>query len=160
MQNTEENQQKFQDVLRELGEQLGIEDLGPGESGTCTLSLGDNAMVEMEIDTESGDLKFYSEVGTIAEDSARRWYPHLLAANCFWSGTQGSTLGMDPQTGGVFLCHAYPCELLTGEGLYQRLEIFSNTAMFWGRRLLEEPEADVSREAFQEDPLTMMQQRV
>ncbi|MBX9742120.1 MAG: type III secretion system chaperone [Chthoniobacterales bacterium] len=130
----------FNDLLRDLGKSVGLPDLKPSSDGLCSLRFDDRVTIDLECSEERGALIFSSIVGTLLPYQASKVYPELLEANLLWVGTGGATLGVDPATLSVFMCYQEKMEGMEFTRFQDLLKGFSDTALFWNKRLLENPE--------------------
>ncbi len=131
----------FTDLLKDLGNNIGLPDLKPSSAGLCSLRFDDKVTIDLECSEETGALTFSSILGTLAAHEADAFYPQLLEANLLWGGTGGATLGVDRATLSVFLCYQEHLEGMDFLRFQQLLKGFSDTALFWYQRLQQEPAA-------------------
>ncbi len=87
-------------LLTDFGNALGLDGLSLDDSGYCCLSF-DDVLLNIESVGESSLLLLYSTLGALPEDAGREVYSRLLAANYFFQGTAGATIGLDEATGAV-----------------------------------------------------------
>lgn len=127
----------FNDLLKDLGKSVGLPDLKPSSDGLCSLRFDDRVTIDLECSEERGALIFSSIVGTLLPYQAPKVYPELLEANLLWVGTGGATLGVDPATLSVFMCYQEKMEGMEFTRFQDLLKGFSDTALFWNKRLLE-----------------------
>lgn len=130
----------FNDLLKDLGKSVGLPDLKPSSDGLCSLRFDDRVTIDLECSEERGALIFSSIVGTLLPYQAEKIYPELLEANLLWVGTGGATLGVDPATLSVFMCYQEKIDGMEFLRFQDLLKGFSDTALFWNKRLLENPE--------------------
>ncbi len=130
----------FNDLLKDLGKSVGLPDLKPSGEGLCSLRFDDRVTIDLECSEERGALIFSSIVGTLLPYQAEKIYPELLEANLLWVGTGGATLGVDPATLSVFMCYQEKIEGMEFLRFQDLLKGFSDTALFWNKRLLENPD--------------------
>lgn len=130
---------QFNNLLSDLGKNIGLPDLKPSSEGLCSLRFDDKVTIDLEHHEESGVLTFSCVVGTLSEHEAEAFYPQLLEANLLWGGTGGATLAMDRATKKVFLCYQEHLEGMDFPRFQQLLKGFSDTALFWYQRLQQGP---------------------
>lgn len=92
----------FDDLLKMLGAEVGIDTLACDVNGSCSMSF-DAIVVNMEYLEESSTLFFYSAIAKVEKESKSVIMEELLDANCFFKGTQGASLGLDKVSGIVML---------------------------------------------------------
>lgn len=129
----------FANLLKDLGNNIGLPDLKPSSSGLCSLRFDDKVTIDLECNEETGALTFSCILGTLAAHEAEAFYPQLLEANLLWGGTGGATLGVDRTTLSVFLCYQEHQEGMDFLRFQQLLKGFSDTALFWYQRLQQGP---------------------
>ena len=130
----------FNDLLKDLGKSVGLPDLKPSVEGLCSLRFDDRVTIDLECSEERGALIFSSIVGTLLPYQSDKIYPELLEENLLWVGTGGATLGVDPATLSVFMCYQEKIDGMEFLRFQDLLKGFSDTALFWNKRLLENPE--------------------
>ena len=136
--------ERFQNLLKELGVNVGLADLKPNNDGLCSLRFDDRVTIDLEYHEESTSLIFSSIIGTLLAHQTEKIYPDLLEANLLWAGTGGATLGVDPVTLSAFLCYKERIEEMDFVRFQDLLKGFSDVAIFWNKRLQEEPSPDSS----------------
>lgn len=138
--------QAFQSLLASLGQSIGLPDLAPDDEGYCALSF-DDLMVHLQYDPAQDELLAFARLGEIDDDEPAELYARMLAANLFWQGTGGATLGVQPEDGMVFLCRKTPLGPLDDGGFQQLLEQFVNTADSWRGEVARFVSDDVTGDA-------------
>jgi hypothetical protein len=138
--------QAFQELLTSLGQSIGLPELAPDEGGYCALSF-DDLMVHLQHDPEQDELLVFARLGEIDDDEPAQLYARMLAANLFWQGTGGATLGLQPEDGMVFLCRKTPLRALDDAAFQQLLEQFVNTADSWRGEVARFVSDDVTEQA-------------
>lgn len=129
--------EEIDDLLRRLGERLGLEDLAWDDGGECTLEVDDHLTVAMYVDDADQNLVLYAVVGQADEDSAPQVYRELIEANLLWKGTGGATLGADPDAGTVILAKELPLTVLDLDSWEHHLGEFVSVTERWTARLTE-----------------------
>ena len=129
----------FTDLLKELGENIGLSDLKPDKDALCSLRFDDKVTLDFECQESSGALIISSIIGTLLPHEAKAFYPILLEGNLLWGGTGGATLGVDPLTLTVFLCYQEKMEGMEFLHFQDLIKGFSDTALFWNQRLQDGP---------------------
>jgi len=132
------------ELLQELGKNIGLPDLKANDEGLCSLRFDDRVTIDLEYHEESTSLIFSSIIGTLLAHQTEKIYPDLLEANLLWAGTGGATLGVDPVTLSAFLCYKERIEEMDFIRFQDLLKGFSDVAIFWNKRIQEEPLPDSS----------------
>ena len=97
--------------------------------------------------TRPGRAFSFRLVATLEHGDRLPVYESLLQANLFWSGTDGATLSVEPQTGSVFLARQLPQQVVDLPTFETMMESFVNIAEFWTDELarLSQPSGDRMR---------------
>ena len=134
-------------VIREFGEKIGIPQLAFDNRGFCQLAFDDRTVVQIQANDEAGTCVLFSLVATLEHGDRLPVYESLLQANLFWSGTDGATLSVEPQTGSVFLARQLPQQVMDLPTFETLMESFVNIAEFWTDELarLSQPSGDPLR---------------
>lgn len=121
---------KFNSLLSDFGNTIGIPDLRADSSGICMLAFDDIEVVIQHI--QDGDmLLLYGYLGPIPPDNQSTLFEYLLSANSFFRDTGGSTIGIDKTTNAIGLHIAYPISALENQSFENLLENFVNMAESW-----------------------------
>jgi len=124
----------FQALVAELGRSLGAADLSAGDDGYVGLKI-DEIDIHIQYETEGDAVVLFTRLQEIEPDRRDAIYSMLLAANLFWSGTQGATFSADFYTGRVFLADRRPRAALDLEALTGWIERFADVAGHWRARI-------------------------
>ncbi|MDE0365564.1 MAG: type III secretion system chaperone [Gammaproteobacteria bacterium] len=124
----------MENLLAEFGAGIGIPDLRPDEEHRCNLMIDDVA-VSFELGKGDESLYIYALLGPVPEGDEGAVYAALLHANYSFEGTRGSTLGIDPQTGGIVLIREERLESLRLPGFESIVEEFVDVAEGWMKRI-------------------------
>ena len=124
----------MENVLAEFGAAIGIPDLRPDEEHRCNMMIDDVA-VSFELGVGDESLYIYSLLGPVPEGDADAVYAALLHANYIFEGTRGSTLSIDPRTGGIVLVRQERLERLRLPGFESIVEEFVDIAEHWMKRI-------------------------
>jgi Tir chaperone family protein CesT len=122
-------------VIREFGEKIGIPQLAFDDRGFCQLAFDDRTVVQIQANDEAGTCVLFSLVATLEQSDRLPIYESLLQANLFWSGTDGATLGVEPQTGSVFLARQLPQQVMNLPTFETMMESFVSMVEFWAEEL-------------------------
>lgn len=121
-------------LMAEFGAAVGIPDLKPDAESRCNMMFDDVA-VSLQLGPDDESLYMYSLVGTVAESDTALAYPALLRANYAFGDTAGSTLSLDPRSGGIVLIRAERLETLRLARLEALVEDFVNAAERWAEQI-------------------------
>jgi hypothetical protein len=125
------------ELLQELGKNIGLPDLKANDEGLCSLRFDDRVTIDLEANKETGALIYSSLVATLVPHQTEKFYPEILEANLLWVGTGGATLGVDPATLNVFMCYQEKLEGMEYLRFQDLLKGFSDVALFWNKRINE-----------------------
>lgn len=131
--------EQFQQLMKRLGEQIGVPNLKPHPQGLCSLRFDDRVTIDLEYDEEKDAFLLSSLVGVLKMADSKYFYDELLEANILWGGTGGATIGVDPASLAVFLCYQEQLKGASSEQFQQTIKKFSDAALFWNQRLAEGP---------------------
>ena len=120
-------QPQFDKLMSEFGAALGIPDMQPDEFGCCCINVGDTAF-HVLVSPEGDTVTVFTEIGELPDDVEPEVLRQMLAANYFWSGTRGATLGVQPETGAVVLAQRLPLESVTVAELERLMKQFVEVA--------------------------------
>lgn len=141
----------MQSVLSEFGASIGIPDLEPDAEYRCNLMFDDVA-VSFELGAGEERLYIYALLGPVPETGAEAVYADLLRANYVLDDTGGSTLGVDPETGGIVLIRTERLDALRLGTFETVVQDFVDAAERWMQRL-ERGEVGAEPDAPAEDAL-------
>lgn len=121
-------------ILQEFGASIGIPDLKPDEEYRCNMQFDDVA-VSFELGVDEDRMFIYALLGNAAEADTEAVYVSLLQANYIFEGTAGSTLSIDPRSGGIVLMRAERLNALRLATFEALVEDFVNVAEQWMKRI-------------------------
>ena len=124
----------MESFLEEFGDAIGIPGLRPDEERRCNLMIDDVAL-SFELGMRDDSLLIYSLLGPAPDGDAQAAYAALLHANYAFAETGGSTLGIDPRTGGIVLVREERLESLRLARLESVVEEFVDVAERWMKRI-------------------------
>lgn len=141
----------FDNLLADLGAEIGIPELCADETNACNL-LFDEVAVSLEL-SEGGEALYISSlVGQVRRDDGAAQLAALLDANFLFSGAGGAAFGVDKASGNIVLARS---ERLSGLGkplFLSVLEEFVNLAEAWQKRLAQPFETDADQADAPEAP--------
>ena len=141
----------MQSILKEFGASVGIPDLEPDDEQRCNLMFDDVAL-SFELGLGDESIYVYSLLGAVADDDARAVYAELLHANYAFAATRGSTLSVDPQSGGIVLMREEPLDNLRLPKFEAVIEEFVTVAEQWMQRI-ERGDFEARPENPSDDPM-------
>ena len=124
----------LQSMLKEFGAAVGIPDLEPDDEQRCNMMFDDVAL-SFELGVGDESVYIYSLLGAVADDEAQGAHAELLHANYAFAGTRGSTLSIDPQTGGIVLMREEQLDSLRLPRFETIMEDFVTVAEQWMQRI-------------------------
>lgn len=127
----------LKNLLKDLGHAIQLPGLAPDDDGYCCLSFDDKITVHIQLDQDTQNLTFFSEVGKINEDYKKDVFERMLEANVFWLGTGGATLGVNAENLTATLGYQEPLNGIDFQRFQQLLEGFVNTSEKWIDLLIE-----------------------
>ena len=122
----------MENLLAEFGAAIGIPDLRPDEELRCNIMVDDVA-VSFELGMGDENLYIYALLGAVEDGDADVAYLALLHANYVFEGTSGSTLSVDPQSGGIVLIREERLDSLRPARFEAIIENFVDVAERWMR---------------------------
>ena len=122
--------QTFEALLREFGGKIGLPELRPDERGYCALSF-DDLDAHLQYAGERDELVVFTRLGVLDDEDRAGIYERMLEANLFWGGTNGGTLGVEPDSGMVFLMMKADLCALDGAAFDDLLERFIAAGERW-----------------------------
>ena len=132
----------YEEVLKEFAHHVGLESEALLHTEEVLID-GFPIGLQLEGSPVSGDVLFFTTLGTPSPEHLGRIARTLLEANNFWVGTGGCTLGVQQATRAVTLCGRIAIDdNLGGESLAALLGGFVDTAAFWKAFVEGTPEGD------------------
>lgn len=121
----------YEELLKEFAQHVGLDSEALLRTEEVLID-GFPIGLQLQGSPVSGDVLFFTTLGTPMPEHLDRIARTLLEANNFWVGTGGCTLGLQQETGAVTLCGRIAIdEALTGETLASLLSGFVDTSAFW-----------------------------
>ena len=115
------------ELMADFARRLGIE----GFEGDSLSFEADALAVTVSHIDEIAALVLVGDIGEPPPERLEGLYRTLLSANHLFSGTGGSTLAFDDDSGRITLCRTLPLALVDADSLYADVERFVNTAEAW-----------------------------
>lgn len=122
--------QAYDDLIDQLAVHLGLD--APTLRLTQEIVIDDLPVgLQFEGDEQGGDIVLFCGLGQPPEHRLAQVYSTLLQANCFWIGTGGATLSVQPESQQVLMCARQPLEDQTPEYLARVLDVFVDAGLYW-----------------------------
>ncbi len=120
----------YRDLLIEFGRHLNMNDLCPDDNHYCALEI-DALTLHIELDLDSREILFYSQIGDTQGVDHSRLQAELLNANFLNRLTAGNTIGIDKKEGIILLSNRLHLRGLNHKIFTQYVERFVNCACVW-----------------------------
>jgi hypothetical protein len=114
---------KLDELLTAFGTAIGMPNLATEENGVCVLVFDGRTNLYLLVDHTTENLVLWSTIATLPADKAEPVLRALMRANLFWTGTQGATLGLMPDSDAVVLAIRRPIDGVDADGLRDLLEL-------------------------------------
>ena len=121
---------EFEDLLKPLAEECGVERLEPDESHMVHLGADGTALTIVG-DPETRMVVLFSELGDLPPEGREAFYEQALRANWLFQGGGGATLAINPETGALALNRAAPMDMLDGEEFLALVRDFLSVLYRW-----------------------------
>lgn len=113
----------LEDLLKELSQFLGIEDVTFNEEGFCLLELQDQFLLVIRFDKEQQRLVIAAEMETPTTLS-KELLSSILAFNFQRMAVSGAWMALDHDTGTLFLADEFLISIMEADAFRKRLERF------------------------------------
>ncbi|MES2596735.1 MAG: type III secretion system chaperone [Verrucomicrobiota bacterium] len=128
---------KLQDLLADLGSNMGLANLKLDSHGVCRLAFDAQTHVDLEADADDENtLIMHSVVGATPHESVSAFYQKLLSGNYLGRETAGAVLALDSGSGEVVLSKRVGTHQCDVEFLADKLTSFVRVARDWQHRLV------------------------
>jgi hypothetical protein len=114
---------KLDELLKQFGMTTGVPGLATEDNGVCVLVFDRRTRLYLLVDHTTETLVVWSTIAALPADKAEPTLRALMQANLFWTGTQGATLGLMPDSDNVVLAIRRPVDGVDGEGLRDLIEL-------------------------------------
>ena len=131
------NADSFEALLREFGRRAEITDIDVDEDGYCGLIFDEKVVVHIRNDLDRNVIQLVSSPGYVDPAVAAQAVQRLLAANYYWTGTGGATLGWNPHDREVQLAYAIPAENIDVDRFAEVFARFVNNLEQWRTTVVE-----------------------
>lgn len=126
---------KAEQLLSDLGLTMGLPGLTFNTDGCARLVFDDTHAVNLESDTQTGQLLLYITLGPLPAAGREALYLSLLEGNLFGAQTDGATLAVDSLNHEVVLCRTLVADELSAQSFTEIIEKFVNAAEQWRARM-------------------------
>lgn len=126
--------QALDNLLKQLGQRLGIPGLATDSSGYCALRVESWTLHLMGV-SDRDTVQLMAELGAIPTRNPQPVLVDMLAANALFLGTGGAALGLDPARNTAVLSRELPLDNLDFMAFHSALESFIQHAEIWMARL-------------------------
>lgn len=121
--NHGEAKAKLDELLKAFGADVGVAGLATEENGVCLLVFDGRTRINLLADPTTDHLVVWSTLGALPADKAEATLRALMRANLFWTGTQGATLGLMPDSDNVVLAIRRPLDSVDVAALRDLIEL-------------------------------------
>ena len=126
---------RLPELLRELGDGLGLGEVAVDEGDGATLVVDDTFEITIEPGPEGRGIVIVASVGVVPKDDALPVCRTLLEANVGGLDTGGAALGLDPDDGTVMLSRAILTDEMPFAVFDRELTVFMTALRDWTTRL-------------------------
>lgn len=112
----------------------GAESSGEGSVRSVSLDLGDGVFIEL---ADEGDdvLGLYATVAAFDEEPCEAVFKDISIANFGCAGTDGATLGYDPETRTLLLVRYWPIGAMETSAAVEVVSLFVENFFTWRNRI-------------------------
>lgn len=129
---------KVHDFLAELGQKMGLPQLGLDEDNCCRLVFDETIPVDFEYVESDKVLHLSSAVAPLPIQNKERFYEKLLRANLFGVETGGASFALNAVDSDIILFRSCDIENLDFTDACLILENFIQAAEAWKEKLHDE----------------------
>lgn len=125
----------IENVLKELGNKMGLPNLKLDENKVCRLIFDKKFTIDIEASEDLKIVHLYSAICIIPPENQLKLYESLLEANLFGRGTGGSAFGVDLEMGEILLSRSLEMEKTDYQDFETILEAFVNHVEAWTEKI-------------------------
>ena len=125
----------IRDVLKELGSQMGLDNLKLDENRVCRLVFDKEYAVDIEASEDEKIVHIYARGVSVPPEKREEFYALLLEANLFGKGTGGAMFALDQTQNDVYLCRALAMDSTDYQDFVNVLESFVNHLEAWAKKI-------------------------
>lgn len=122
---------KIEEILKELGNQMGLPNLKLDDNKVCRLIFDKKFTVDIEASEDLKTVHLYSALCIIPPRDKENLFESLLEANLFGRGTGGASFGVDLEMGEILLSRTLVMEKTDYQDFVNILESFVNYVEAW-----------------------------
>jgi|1186.fasta_scaffold392724_2 hypothetical protein len=121
--DSSEARAKLDELLKAFGAATGLPGLATEDNGVCILVIDGRTNLYLLVDHSTETLVVWSTIATLPAGKAEPILRALMHANLFWTGTQGATLGLMPESDDIVLAIRRPVVSVDADGLRDLIEL-------------------------------------
>lgn len=124
---------KLNELVTQLGNELGIQNAKLNEQKVCNLTIGDNLVITIE-ENELGDAAYLSSRLCFIppqEEQRIALYDVLMEAHSFGLATGDAYFSATPATGRVVVTRRFDLETITWPHFKDGIEAFARVVHYW-----------------------------
>lgn len=126
----------IEDILKELGSQMGLPNLHLDDNNVCRLVFDKRFTVDIEASPDKKSVHMYSALCELPPEGREELYEALLEANLFGRGTGGAAFGVDKEMNEILLNISFAAiEDVPLQTFINTLESFVNYVEAWTEKL-------------------------
>jgi hypothetical protein len=128
----------LEDLLKDLGNRIGIGPLELGEDGVCTLAMGDGTQIHIVPDDDDPNhCLLVGNCGGVPDQGRTAFLRRLLEANFFHRDTGASLIAVEPELDEALLIQRVRLDTIDGAGFNDAVTEFLAYQERWTRRAAE-----------------------
>lgn len=124
---------KLDELVAQLGNEIGIPNAKLNEQKVCNLAIGDNLVVTIE-ENEVGDAAYLSSRLCFipqSEEQRLALFDALMEAHSFGLATGDAYFSATPATGRVIITRRFDLETITWQKFKEGIEAFARVVHYW-----------------------------
>ncbi|WP_022665940.1 type III secretion system chaperone [Desulfospira joergensenii] len=137
------DKQQFDRIMSQLGQAMGIEELGLNEENGCTLRF-DDQVINLQFEPDDCSFILFSDLGQVAQEKKESLYEQFLSANFYRKQMVNSSISYcEPTRSIVLILHqsTHGLDFVQFESI---LQSFIDLAEAWSKKIAE---TDLPRDA-------------
>jgi hypothetical protein len=130
-----ERNSAFDLLLGELGSLVGIPELRADADLHCGVVVDAGTAVHLQLDPTNATVTVYATAGQLSDSGRAAALELLMAANLFWQGTGGATLGLNQADGTIVAAQRVALAGLVAHALMAMVQSVADVAATWADML-------------------------
>lgn len=122
---------KIEDLLKELGNSTGMNDLALNDSNVCRIVFDEKLTVDIEAIPGGETFFFHAVVCPVPPGGERELFAKLLSANLFGQETGDASFGLDKNLNDIVLFQKFSAEQTDYQAFVSALEAFVDNLERW-----------------------------